>query len=172
MNSIYRCGALCVLAMVAPLAAQVPSGSTFLPPDDPMLYAAFFAFEADLGQMLEQKRAIDPQNGPRNERWMAKTLRVQQTELGVVHEISWRLVGELADWQEQLKVYVEKARADGGTVDPKAMNQFDQLRRGLIESAVQTLAAKLSPGSWEGIRKYVNDEHRMHTKVLRYRDSQ
>ena len=75
---------------------------------------------------------------------------------------------DLAKWQADLKSYVDTTRSKKEQLDPAILRQFDQSKLDLINAAVHQMNATLTPVSWAGIHAYINDEHRLHTRVFQY----
>lgn len=153
-----------VVLMLARLNAQ-QSGSA-LPVEDPRLYQVFFNFHNTVSLAIQSKKAQDPVGSDKEEKGFAHKLRIKPGELQVVTSIAQGFVKDLAKWQDGLKSYVDQVRSQKQQPDPAVLRQFDQQKQQLVDAAVHRLSTALSRGSWQGLHAYINDEHRLHTKLV------
>jgi hypothetical protein len=144
------------------------AGST-LPREDPNLYLMFFDFHYNLSLALEQKKANDFKAGANAEKAVAQFLKVKPTELYKVTEISRGVMAGLARANTDLKAFVDQARAGGREPDSATLQTYDQHRANLIETAVNQLKEDLSSESWNGLHAYINEQHRLHTRLLEFK---
>ena len=118
---------------------------------------------------VDDKKAKDPEGGARNEKAVAHLLRIQDADFRKVSDVAHEFVIDLGKWQNDLKFYVDAVRAKKHEPDSAVLMQFDQRKVDLIDAAVQRLKTTLSPQSWAGLHIYINEEHRLHTRVFEFK---
>ncbi len=146
------------------LAAQAPGGR--LPPDDPALYKLFFYFHDGITSEIQRRSAQNTLSAAREEKGFAAKLRINQDELPKITAVAHQFVTDATQWQENVKAYVDRIRAQGKQPDHAVLRQFDEQERQLLDAALRRLSITLSPASWAGLRHYINDEHRLHIRAV------
>ncbi len=162
---VLSCAASLV-GLAIPMTAQRPGSS--LPPDDPRLYQLFLAFHDNLNSFVQNRKALAPLAGAKTEESVARLLKVDKAELSAVAAVSHQFVLDLSQLQATVKAYADLARQTKRQPDSAVLLQFQQQKDQLINAAVRQLSLTLTPASWAGLKAYINNEHRLHTSVVRF----
>ncbi len=159
--------ALASLLSWFPLAAQ--QSSSIPPPDDPSVYHLFFNFHHNLSLNIDSKKLKDPAGGAQFEKSVARLLRVRFEDLAKARSVSDQYVAGRAQWQSDLKAYIDQVRARKQQPDPAMLSQFEQRKQQLLNSALFKLGSIVDADSWAGLRAFINDQCRLGITTVQFK---
>ncbi len=158
------------LALAAALPAQrtlpVPGPITTpnLPvpaaPDDPELLYSFFASQDDLGQWMDQRKALAPARASQLDSGAASLLSVQVADLARVRLVSHQVILDLRALQQQLQQDLARSNRPHNNPDRQSLWQFSARRQMTLWAAAQQLQRTLSAASWNGLHTYITTKQK------------
>ena len=133
--------------------------------DSPVLYRSFFNYHDQPGNWIDSRKAANPISGKSATQDAAKLLRIQDAEYAKVAAISHSVAANLKQVESQAGSYLHGGQSQGSTVAPTApqqtaLRQYERQRRQILSDGVRQLQSSLSRESWNGLRAYLNEQHR------------
>jgi len=145
--------------------AQQP-GSVHPDAGTPELYMSFFFFAEDFAKWTNARvEAADGAHKSSVLKSSAKYVGVAPADFAKLQDVVTQVTSQLRAVSEEAHAYVQSATSGGGPIDHAVLAAFHERRVAIITAGVEQMKATLSPASWQGLDRYINNRHRQHVTI-------
>ena len=158
---------LCILvaSFTGPLFAQ-DSAVKHLDRESPELYQSFFFFCEEFSKWVEDLGTKEPERKADVVRAAAKYLRISSSEFAGLTQVGGAVADRVRKSREAAQSYAAETSRNHAEVNAAELRRHDTERLSAIQDGISGVQRVLSPGSWEALHRYINEEHRLHTRVF------
>jgi hypothetical protein len=113
-----------------------------------------------MNKRAEKLLGTNPAEGNKALAALASLHRVSPQEHARLAAISRSVSAALDKTDETARAYVEGQKRRNQALDDKELRQFSLARLKALGDGIRQMGEELSPASWNGLRAYINADHR------------